>query len=79
MNDNHVHQIFAHYIDQFERVNNTEHREYYKWQIIKRFHDEMDAALKAPAEELPAKLYADDGEDIFARQTRVSDSLQQKC
>lgn len=77
MNDNHVHQIFAHYIDQFERVNNTEHREYYKWQIIKRFHDEMDAALKAPAEKLPAKLYADDGEDIFACQTRVSDSLQQ--
>lgn len=57
MNENHVHQIFAHYIDQFERVNNTEHREYYKWQIIKRFHDEMDAALKAPAEEFPAKLY----------------------
>lgn len=57
MNDKHVQQIFAHYIDQFERVNNSEYQEYYKWQIIKRFHDEMDTALKAPAEELPAKLY----------------------
>ena len=57
MNDNHVQQIFKHYIDKFEYVNGSEHQEYYKWQIINRFHDEMDKALEAPAEELSAKLY----------------------
>lgn len=57
MNDNHLQQIFSHYIDRFEEVNNTEHCEYYKWQIIKRFHSEMDKTLAAPAEEFSAKLY----------------------
>lgn len=57
MNDKHVQQIFAHYIDQFEKINNAKHREYYKWQIIRRFRDEMDSALNASAEEFPAKLY----------------------
>ena len=50
-------QIFAHYIDQFEKINNAKHREYYKWQITKRFHDEMDSTLNASAEEFPTKLY----------------------
>lgn len=57
MNDNHVQQIFVHYIEQFERINNSEHQEYYKWQIAKQFRDLMDEALKAPAEELSAKLF----------------------
>ena len=57
MNNNHVLQIFANYIKKFELINNPEHCEYYKWQIAKRFHDEMDAALAAPAQELPVKLY----------------------
>lgn len=57
MNNNHVQQIFAHYIDKFEYINNPTHQEYYKWQIAKRFRDAMDVALAAPAEEFPSKLY----------------------
>ena len=57
MNDNHVQQIFQHYIDKFEEMNNTEHIEYFKWQIINRFHDMMDKALEAPTKEFPSKLY----------------------
>ena len=57
MNHNHVLQIFANYINKFELINNHESSEYYKWQIAKRFHDEMDAVLEAPAEEFPVKLY----------------------
>ena len=57
MNNNHVQQIFAHYIDKFEYINNPTHQEYYKWQIAKRFRDEMDVALAAPTEEFPSKLY----------------------
>lgn len=57
MNDNHIHQIFKNYIDEFEYVNNTEHREYYKWQIVKSFRGEMDLALASPADEFSAKLY----------------------
>lgn len=58
MNDNHVQQIFAHYIDKFEYINNQNHQEYYKWQITKRFRPEMDDALDAPTEEFSTKLYA---------------------
>ena len=57
MNDNHLQQIFKNYIDQFERINGTDHQEYYKWQIIKQFRNEMDAALSAPADEFSGKLY----------------------
>lgn len=57
MNNNHLQQIFAHYIDRFEELNNEEHGEYYKWQIAKRFHKEMDDALSSSDAELSAKLY----------------------
>ena len=57
MNNNHLQQIFAHYIDRFEELNNEEHGEYYKWQIAKRFHEEMDDALSSSDSDLPAKLY----------------------
>ena len=57
MNENHIQQIFANYIEQFEQMNNTSHREYYKWKIINRFHDEMDNALNVSAVEFPRKLY----------------------
>ena len=57
MNENHIQQIFANYIEQFEQMNNTSHQEYYKWKIINRFHDEMDNALNVPAVEFPKKLY----------------------
>ena len=56
MNSDHLQQIFANYIDQFERLNGKKHQEYYKWQIIRRFHDEMDAALSASDDELTARL-----------------------
>jgi len=57
MNYMHVNQIFKNYIERFEIINNAKNREYYKWQIAKRFHNEMDAALKAPDSELAGKLY----------------------
>lgn len=57
MNDNHIQQIFANYIERFSDINGKEHQEYYKWQIAKLFHDQMDDALKSPAEELPQRLY----------------------
>ena len=37
MNENHLQQIFKNYIEKFEEINNTEHQEYYKWQIAKIF------------------------------------------
>ena len=57
MNSNHLQQIFSHYIDRFEELNNKEHCEYYKWQVINRFHTDMDAVLSSSDEEFPAKLY----------------------
>lgn len=40
-------QIFKHYIDNFEVLNDPSHMEYYKWQIVKKFRAMMDAALDA--------------------------------
>ena len=57
MNDKHLQQIFSHYIDKFEMLNDNEHQEYYKWQVAKRFHNDMDAALNAPIEEFATRLY----------------------
>ena len=45
MNKNNMHQIFAHYIDNFEMLNNAEHSEYYKWQVCHEFRPLMDEAL----------------------------------
>ncbi|MCM1190684.1 MAG: hypothetical protein NC541_15525 [bacterium] len=56
MNDNHLQQIFARYIDRFEEINNSEHQEYFKWQIVKRFRREMDEALSAPEDEFFTRL-----------------------
>ena len=56
MNDHHMQQIFQHYIDKFEMLNNPEHREYYKWQIVKSFRSMMDAALQGSDEEFPSRL-----------------------
>ena len=47
MNKEQMHQIFAHYIDNFERINNKEHEEYYKWQVCAEFKSLMDEALDA--------------------------------
>ena len=57
MNQNQLHQIFAHYIDNFEMINNKEHEEYYKWQVCATFKELMDDALGADAEEFADALY----------------------
>jgi len=44
-NKNQMHQIFAHYIDNFEKMNDPEHAEYYKWQVCYKFRTLMDEAL----------------------------------
>ena len=36
-NKNQMHQIFAHYIDNFEKLNNPEYAAYYKWQVWRPF------------------------------------------
>ena len=57
MNKNQMNQIFAHYIDNFEMINNKEHEEYYKWQVCATFKELMDDALGADAEEFADALY----------------------
>lgn len=57
MNDTHMQQIFKHYIDDFEKLNDPEHREYYKWQIVKKFRPMMEEALESTDSEISAKLY----------------------
>ena len=56
MNANHIQQIFKHYIDEFEKLNNSEHKEYYKWQIVKSFRTMMDEALRSENSEFAFKL-----------------------
>jgi len=57
MNKEQMHQIFAHYIDNFEMINNKEHEEYYKWQVCAEFKNLMDDALGADAEDFADALY----------------------
>ena len=57
MNKNQMHQIFAHYIDNFELVNDKEHSEYYKWQVCHEFRKLMDDALAADPADFADALY----------------------
>jgi len=57
MNNNTMNQVFSHYIDNFEMINNREHEEYYKWQVCATFKELMDDALGADAEEFADALY----------------------
>lgn len=57
MNKNQMNQIFAHYIDNFEMLNDKDHEEYYKWQICAQFKDLMDEALEAEPEDFADALY----------------------
>ena len=57
MNKNQMHQIFAHYIDNFELVNDKEHSEYYKWQVCYEFRKLMDDALAADPADFADALY----------------------
>lgn len=52
-----MNQIFAHYIDNFEMLNDKDHEEYYKWQICAQFKDLMDEALEAEPEDFADALY----------------------
>lgn len=57
MNKNQMHQILAHYIDNFEKINDSEHAEYYKWQICYDFRRLMDEALAADVDDFADALY----------------------
>ena len=56
MNDIHMQQIFKQYIDNFEKLNDPEHMEYYKWQIVKKFRPMMDEALETDTSGFANKL-----------------------
>ena len=56
MNDIHMQQIFNHYIDDFEKLNDPEHMEYYKRQIVKNFCPMMDEALETDDSAFTEKL-----------------------
>lgn len=47
MNQNNLQQIFSHYTENFEYVNNPDHDENYKWQVVKQFQILMNEALSA--------------------------------
>jgi hypothetical protein len=57
MNKDNMHQIFSHYIDKFEYLNNEQNSEYYKWQICYDFRRLMDEALAADDKRFPDALY----------------------
>lgn len=57
MNKNQMHQIFKHYIDNFEMLNNNVNAEYYKWQICAVFKPLMDEALQVSPSEFANALY----------------------
>ncbi len=56
MNENHIKQIFANYIDRFEEMNGPVHQEYFKWRVAKQFRPMMDDALSSGADDFPGKL-----------------------
>lgn len=45
MNTKNLHQIFAHYTERFEELNNAEHYENFKWLAAKQYRERMDLAL----------------------------------
>lgn len=57
MNKEHLEQIFAHYIEKFEYINNPDYRESYKWGIAKTFRTLMDEALISDDSSFAAALY----------------------
>ena len=51
MNENHLQQIFANYIENFQDLNTPGHEEYYKWQIAEQFKPMMDKVLESSGAE----------------------------
>ena len=56
MNKNQMKQVMKHYIDNFAMINDTDHAEYYKWQICEEFRGLMDEALAADLDHFPDAL-----------------------
>lgn len=72
MNPQKFRELAEHYIDAFEMTNNTEHMEYYKWQMAKIFRPAMEKALAASDEDLPNLL-----NDVKKKTYNVIDSYIQ--
>ena len=51
MNENHLQQIFANYIEKFEELNGPKHEEYFKWEIVENFKPLMDSVLNSTEQE----------------------------
>lgn len=51
MNTQNLQQIFAHYTERFEELNDTEHDENFKWWAAKQFRERMDLALSKDGSE----------------------------
>ena len=57
MNKTHIQQIFAHYIDKFDTINDQKNREYYKWLVARKFRCLMDEALASDDDKFAEALY----------------------
>lgn len=56
MNTENLQQIFAHYTERFEELNNTECDENFKWRAAKLFRERMDTALAKDGKEFADAL-----------------------
>lgn len=56
MNTENLQQIFAHYTERFEELNNAECDENFKWRAAKLFRERMDAALTKDGREFADAL-----------------------
>ena len=58
MNKENLQQIFSHYLEKFEYINDkNSHYENYKWLICKKFRKLMDEALESESESFASALY----------------------
>lgn len=57
MNLLNLQQIFQHYIERFDLINDKEHMEYYKWQVCHEFPVLMNKALTSDDQDFAAALY----------------------
>lgn len=57
MSINNLQQIFQHYINRFDFINNNEHQEYYKWQVCHEYPILMSKALASSDDDFSKALY----------------------
>ncbi len=57
MNKDNLLQIFSHYIDKFDYINNAENHENYKWLVCRKFKKLMDEALSKEGVDFAPALY----------------------